>query len=153
VEGWIGQGKGSAEVGKRELGISDRVGERGWENKDGRAPARHDGAIHRTGKVVTGDSGFCVAVGVMALHEKGMYGQFLIKKRRYWPKHVPGDLIDAHMAGKRLGETETYMQEIDGTCFLVHCCKDADWTTKIMPTHGVLDENQDHPTWQLVNGE
>jgi len=46
--------------------------------------------------VVTGDSGFCVAESVTALHEKGVYGQFLIKKRRYWPKHVPGDFIDAH---------------------------------------------------------
>jgi hypothetical protein len=49
-----------------------------------------------------------------------VYSQFLIKKRRYWPKHVPGDLINAHMAGKRLGETEMYVQEIDGTRFLVH---------------------------------
>ncbi len=56
--------------------------------------------IHWTGKVVTGDSGFCVAEGVTTLHEKGVYGQFLIKKRRHWPKHVPGDFIDAHMAGK-----------------------------------------------------
>jgi len=109
--------------------------------------------IHRTGKVVTGDSGFCVAEGVMALHAKGVYGQFLIKKRRYWPKHVPGDFIDAHMAGKALGETETYVQEIDGTRFLVHCCKDAEWVTKIMSTHGVLDENQDHATWREVNGQ
>ena len=68
--------------------------------------------IHRTGKVVTGDSGFCVTEGVTALHDRGVYGQFLIKKRRYWPKHVPGDLIDAHMAGKALGETKTYVQEL-----------------------------------------
>ena len=55
-----------------------------WENKgytktvelllDMTAP------IHRKGKVVTGDSGFCVAESAMALHEKGVYGQFLIKK-------------------------------------------------------------------------
>ncbi len=30
--------------------------------------------LHRTGKVVTGDSGFCMAEGMMALHEKGVYG-------------------------------------------------------------------------------
>ncbi len=56
--------------------------------------------IHWTGKVVMGDSGFCVTAGVKSLQEKGVYGQFLIKKRRYCPKNVPGDLIDAHMAGK-----------------------------------------------------
>jgi hypothetical protein len=109
--------------------------------------------IHWMGKLVTGDSGFCVVEGVTALHEKGVYGQFLIKKRRYWPKHVPGDFIDVHMVGKRLGETKSYAQEINGTRFLVHCCRDADWTTKIMSTHRVLDENQDHPTWRLVDGE
>ena len=36
--------------------------------------------LHGTGKVVTGDSGFCVAKGVMDLHAKGMYFQSLIKK-------------------------------------------------------------------------
>ena len=46
--------------------------------------------IHRMGKVVTGDSGFCVAEGMKALQEKRVYDQFLMKKRRYWPKHVPG---------------------------------------------------------------
>ena len=34
--------------------------------------------IHRTGKVVTGDSGFCVTAGVTALHAHGVFGQFLI---------------------------------------------------------------------------
>jgi hypothetical protein len=70
--------------------------------------------IHRTGKVVTGDSGFCVTASVMALHDRGrgVYGQFHIKKMRYWSKHVPGELINAHMAGKALGETKTYVQEI-----------------------------------------
>ncbi len=57
------------------------------------------------GKVVTGDSGFCLAEGAMTLHKKGVYTQFLIKKRRYWPKNVPRGLIK-HMEGKCLGETE-----------------------------------------------
>ncbi len=49
--------------------------------------------IHRTGKLVTGDSGFCIAMGVMALQKFGIHGQFQIKKWKYWPKHVPGDYI------------------------------------------------------------
>ncbi len=39
--------------------------------------------IHRTGNVVTGDSGFCVTQGVIVLDDYGVHGQFLIKKRRY----------------------------------------------------------------------
>ena len=35
--------------------------------------------IHCTGKVVTGDCGFCVAMGVMTLQKFGVHGQFLIK--------------------------------------------------------------------------
>ena len=49
--------------------------------------------IHRTGKLVTGDSGFCIAIGVMALQKFGIHGQFQIKKLKYWPKHVPSDYI------------------------------------------------------------
>jgi hypothetical protein len=46
---------------------------------------------------MTGNSGFCVALGMMALHQQGVHGQFLIKKRRYWPKHILGDYIDQYM--------------------------------------------------------
>ncbi len=52
---------------------------------------------HGTGKVMTGDSGFCVAMGVTTLAKHGIHSQFLVKKWRYWPKHVPGDYIDAYM--------------------------------------------------------
>ena len=108
--------------------------------------------IHGTGKIVTGDSGFCVAVGVTALQKHGVHGQFLIKKRKYWPKHVPGDYIDNYMGMKQLGHTETFVHLVEGQRFLVHCTKDRDYITKIMSTHGVLEEIQDHPTWRLMDG-
>ena len=77
--------------------------------------------IHHSGKIVTGDSGFCVALGVTALRQQGVQAQFqfLIKKRRYWPKYVPGDYIDNHMMQKPLGETETFVQELGGVRFLI----------------------------------
>ena len=109
--------------------------------------------LHGTGKMVTGDSGFCVAKAVMDLHAKGVYFQSLIKKRWYWPAQVPGDQIDAHMMTKGLGETETFVQSIEGVRFLVHCTRDSQYVTKIMSTHGLLEEIQDHPTWRLVDGE
>ena len=55
---------------------------------------------HHTGKVVSMDSGFCVLVGIIAMHNFGVYGQSLIKKRRYWPKNVPGEAIDSYFANK-----------------------------------------------------
>ena len=42
--------------------------------------------VHHTDKVVSMDSGFCVSVGIIDMHNFGVYGQYLIKKRRYWPK-------------------------------------------------------------------
>ena len=54
--------------------------------------------LHHTGKVVSGDSGFCVAQGVTALHQHEVHGQFLIKMRRYWPKHVSAILNRATQA-------------------------------------------------------
>ena len=129
-----------------------------WERKYPKAPTvatllAMTEPIHRTGKIVTGDSGFCVTQGVLALHDAGVFGQFLIKKRQHWPKKVPGDYIDRHMSSKPLGYTESYVQEIEGKRFFVHCTKDKDYVTKMMSTHGVLDEIQDHVTYRQVDGK
>ena len=51
--------------------------------------------IFVTGKTVVLDSGFCVAKGITKLEWKGIYPGDLIKKRRYCPKGVTGELIDA----------------------------------------------------------
>ncbi len=104
--------------------------------------------IHNTGKVVTMDSGFCVAAGILALHDVGVYGQSLIKKRgRFWPKHVPGQFIDDRMKDK-----ETYKQTIGGKDFLVHCQKDDRYVTKIMSPHGILKQVDDHVTYHNIYG-
>ena len=47
--------------------------------------------LHGTGKVVVLDSGFCVLKGVVELKKRGVFAAALIKKRRYWPKYVPGE--------------------------------------------------------------
>ena len=76
-------------------------------------------AIHQTGKIVTHDSGFYVAKGIIELHKHGVYGQALIKKRvRYWHCSVPGDLIDGYFGDKYIGTRMTYKQVIEGIDFL-----------------------------------
>ena len=110
--------------------------------------------IHNTGKVVTMDSGFCVAAGILALHHVGVYGQALIKKRgRFWPKHVPGQMIEEALKDKDLGHATTFKQSIDGKDFFVHCQKDDCYITKIMSTHGLVMEVEDHLTYRNINGE
>ncbi len=94
--------------------------------------------IHGKGKVVAMDSGFCVAAGIIKMHKREVFGQALIKKRgRYWPKYVPGDEIDNYFAGKELGETMSYEQEVDGIKFLVHYTRDDRYVTKMMSLHGI----------------
>ena len=56
-----------------------------------------------TGKYVVMDSVFCVANGIVALATKGVYAGTLIKRRQYWSKSVPGDLIDRDFCTKRWG--------------------------------------------------
>jgi hypothetical protein len=99
-------------------------------------------------KVVMGNGGFCIAPGIVAFHKKGVWGQFLIKKRKYWPRFVPGDYIDKYMREKPLGFSKMFVQIIKGTRFLINCTKDRDYVTKIMSMHGLLDEIH----WQLMDG-
>jgi hypothetical protein len=108
--------------------------------------------LYGTGKVVVADSGFCVRDGVIACHNKGVYVQAYVKKRGHWPKGVPGDHIDNHLSKAPLGYCGTLVQQVDNVPFLIHCCRDADWVSKIMSTYGMLDEIQDHPTYRKVNG-
>jgi hypothetical protein len=81
--------------------------------------------LRGSGKCVTGDSGFSVSQGCVEMDRKlGVYGQFLVKKRgRYWPKGVPGDMIEEHFKDKPIGHSETWETTFDGHPFFVHCTK------------------------------
>jgi len=109
--------------------------------------------IFGSGKIVRMDSGFCVSKGITKLAENGVYGQALIKKRKYWPKYVPGDMIDEYMSTKAVGEACTFKQVLDGRDFFVHCMKNRDYVTKIMSCHGTLATVQSHKTMRRINGE
>ena len=52
---------------------------------------------------------------------------------------------------QQLGECDTLTQTVDGVRFLVHCCLDSKYVSKIMSTHGMLDKCQEHKTWQKVD--
>ena len=45
-------------------------------------------------------SGFCVANGIVALVAKGVYASTLAINCQYWPKDVPGDIIDHDFSDK-----------------------------------------------------
>jgi len=104
--------------------------------------------IHNTGKIVSMDSGFCVTVGILHLHDLGVFGQALIKKRKFWPKGCPGDQIDKYFKGKPLGFAKTLRQDMEGIPFNIHCTRDDSFVTKMMSTHGLISEVADHTTYR-----
>jgi len=97
--------------------------------------------IWEAGKAIVLDSGFCVANGITELKKRGVYAAALIKKRRYWPAGVPGDIIDAYFADKEEGYAATCDAIApNGGPFFIHCFKEPNYVMKIMATWMTLDE-------------
>ena len=97
--------------------------------------------LYGTGRIVILDSGFCVLQGIIELRKKGVFAGALIKKRRYWPKHVPGDMIDEHFKDKEVGSTDSLKGRLDGIHYDIFCMKEPEYVMKIMSTYGGLLEN------------
>ncbi len=106
------------------------------------------------GKIVTMDSGFLVAKGILAMREKGVFGQSLVKPRGCgWLVLVPRKYIDEYFANKEIGYCKTLEQIVDGVKLIIHCQKEHKYVTKIMACHGVLIDVDDHATCQEVVSE
>ena len=65
----------------------------------------------------------------------------VIRKRRYWPKHVPGPAIEAHFGSMKIGETDSIKGQLDGIPYDLFVMKDVDYTMKLMSTYGALIED------------
>lgn len=96
--------------------------------------------IHNKGAVVVLDSGFCVLQGIIELRKRGVFAAALIKKRRYWPKHIDGDAVAAHFEGKPVGTTEAWKGRLDNQVFHVFAMKEPDYTMSLMSTYGTTNE-------------
>lgn len=107
-------------------------------------------SIHNTARYVVLDSGFCVLAALAALRSLGVFAGALVKKRRYWPRHIAGDAIDRHMATKNVGDTAAVEGTLDGVQYNVWCMKEPEYTMKIMGTaSGLLfaDDREHRRTW------
>jgi len=58
-------------------------------------------------RVVCLDSGFGVVKPVLNLLERNIYATGVFKKRKYYPRSVPGDAIQMHMNGQPIGNIES----------------------------------------------
>ena len=92
--------------------------------------------IHAKGYTVILDSGFCVFKGLVELKKRGVYASALIKKRRYWPKFIPGDNIKAHFSTKEVGAADSIAGCLEEIPFHVYCMKEPDYTMMLMSTYG-----------------
>ena len=112
--------------------------------------------IQGTGKIVILDSGFCVLEALIALNKVGVFAGALIKKRRYWPKHIDGDGIDEYFKDKEVGENDTFGGELSGVKYMIMCMKEPDYKMKIMSIYGtqtVKDGQRESKRIYTRNGE
>ena len=71
----------------------------------------------------------------------GVYVEALIKKWRYWPKGVPGDLIDTHFEDKESGDVEMIQARTeDNKLSKIFCMKQPYYVMKMMAGWMTLDE-------------
>jgi len=109
--------------------------------------------IHKSGRVVILDSGFCVLQGIIELRKKGVYASALIKKRQYWPKYIPGDDVKAHFADKQIGDVDAWPGELDGVPFHIFAMKEPDYTMMLMSTYGTNTRVGEMKKRDVENGQ
>ena len=107
-------------------------------------------SIAHSGRVVITDSGFCVLKSLTALSTVGISSSAVIKKRRFWPKHVDGDGIDKRFEGRAVGTVESLPGHLDGVAFKIFAMKEGDYTMKRMSTYGATIEIDKGVTQRLI---
>ena len=87
------------------------------------------------GMVVILDSGFCVLRGFIELQKWNVYASTLIKKFKYWPKHINGTEIKAHFDGKDVGDCNSWKGMMEEVSFHVYAMKEPDYMMSLMSTY------------------
>ena len=97
--------------------------------------------IFVSGEDVVLDSGFCVVKGITDIKAKGVHEAALIKKRRYWLKLVPGDLIYTQSEYKEVGDVGMIEERTEYIkLFKMLSIKAQDYVIKIMESWMKPDE-------------
>jgi len=107
-----------------------------------------------TGKLVVLDSGFCVLQALVELQKNGVFASALIKKRRYWPKHVDAETVQSYFANKEIGWQDRLPGQLDGVDFDLFCLKEPDYVMILMSTYGALISSQEQKiSTRIFQGE
>lgn len=91
-----------------------------------------------TGRYVVLDSGFCVLMAIVGLFQKGLYAGALIKKRKYWPKYVPGQAMENWFGSKSVGDVGAITGILNGVKYYLWGMKEPDYVMRIMATGGMI---------------
>ena len=86
--------------------------------------------------VVFLDSGFCVLKGIVELKKRGVYASALIKKRKYWPKYIKGDVIRQHFDEKAVSDCGSWKGIMEEVPFHVNAMKEPDYIMSLMLMYG-----------------
>ena len=103
--------------------------------------------------VVKLDSGFCVIRALIELKKRGVFASALIKKQRYWPKHIKGDDIIQHFETQKVCDTGSLPGTLDGVPFHEFNMKEPDYTMKVISTYGTNERNEKHRTRRVYKDE
>ena len=96
--------------------------------------------IYHSGKIVILDSGFCVLSGIIELAKKGVFAGAQIKKRRYWPKGIPGKFLVDRFKNTAVGAANAIRGTLSGVKYNVFILNEHDYVSMIMSTYGTLRE-------------
>jgi hypothetical protein len=94
-------------------------------------------SLQGRGSIVVLDSGFCVLKGIIELKKVGIHAAALIKKRRYWPKHIDGQKILEYFQDKEIGFSNALKGKMEDVDFYIHCVKEPDYVLMFMTSYGL----------------
>ena len=88
--------------------------------------------------------------------EFGVYAAALIKKRKYWPKGVPGDAIDEYFSDKDVTHVDIFEaiteEGPEGKAFKIFSFKELEYVMNIMTTWMTLEELDEADTRRQYKG-
>ena len=82
------------------------------------------------------DSLLYVLYGLVELKKISVFASFIMKKRRYWPKYVPDNMMVDHMSVNRSVIIDTLHGYIENIHYGMFCLRKSDYRMKIMYTYG-----------------
>ena len=95
-----------------------------------------------SGTIVVLDSGFCVLRALIELRLRGVFAAAVIKKRRYWPKHIKGDEIKMARENDEIGKQSRLPGSYNDIPFSIFTSMEPDYLLMMMSTYGTVLPNR-----------